>query len=200
MEHTRIRILQRENVKLRRQRAYLLIFMFLFIISLAFNAYLVMQLEKIQKESEKLVQAVDEYIVTVEKYKQVTRGNYIRPKIVQAVETEQHMKLEPITFEITGYCSCTKCCGKTDGITKSGVKAKSNKTIAMDKKYPMGTEVIIEGFENIVFEKQDIGGAIKGNKIDIYFDTHQEALNFGRQTKKVWILTPEALRLAQLNN
>jgi 3D (Asp-Asp-Asp) domain-containing protein len=50
---------------------------------------------------------------------------------------------------------------------------------------PFGTKVIIDGNTYIV---QDRGGAIKGNRIDLYFDSHQEALNFGRQTKEVTIL------------
>lgn len=200
MEYSRTRYLREQNVRLRRS---LIIILIAFLISLVYNIYLSIQLERLDEATRELIKSVDEYIETVEKHSQVTRGNYLRSKVVQAVketEASENELIEPIEFEVTGYCPCEKCCGKTDGITKSGVKAISSKTIAMDKKYPMGTEVIIEGFENIVFEKQDIGGAIKGNKIDIYFDTHQEALNFGRQTKKVWILTPEALQLAQLNN
>lgn len=51
---------------------------------------------------------------------------------------------------------------------------------------PFGTKIYIDGVgERIV---QDRGGAIKGNQIDLYFDSHQEALNFGRQTKQVTIL------------
>ena len=87
---------------------------------------------------------------------------------------------------ITAYCHCAKCCGKTDGITASGDKATEGVTIAMDKSMPFGTKIYIDGVgERIV---QDRGGAIKGNRIDLYFDSHQEALNFGRQTRQVKIL------------
>ena len=56
----------------------------------------------------------------------------------------------------------------------------------MNKSIPFGTKIYIDGVgERIV---QDRGGAIKGNRIDLYFDSHQEALNFGRQTKEVTIL------------
>ena len=59
-------------------------------------------------------------------------------------------------------------------------------TVAMDKSMPFGTKIYIDGVgERIV---QDRGGAIKGNRIDLYFGSHQEALNFGRQTKQVTIL------------
>lgn len=87
----------------------------------------------------------------------------------------------------TAYCHCAKCCGKSNGITASGVKAVEGVTIAADTKVlPFGTKVYIEGIgERIV---QDRGGAIKGNRIDIYFNTHEKALQYGRQTKEVTIL------------
>ena len=96
--------------------------------------------------------------------------------------------VQPIVEEyvITAYCPCVQCCGKSDGITASGEKAIEGITVAMDKSIPFGTKIYIDGVgERIV---QDRGGAIKGNKIDLYFDSHQEALNFGRQTKEVTIL------------
>lgn len=96
--------------------------------------------------------------------------------------------VQPIVEEyvITAYCPCEKCCGKSDGITASGEKAIEGVTVAADTDVlPFGTKVIIDGNTYTV---QDRGGAIKGNRIDLYFDSHQEALNFGRQTKEVTIL------------
>ena len=103
--------------------------------------------------------------------------------------TKQHettKQYETETYTITAYCHCVKCCGKTDGITASGVKAVEGITIATDKSIPFGTKIYIDGVgERIV---QDRGGAIKGNRIDLYFDSHEKALEFGRQTKQVTIL------------
>ena len=100
-------------------------------------------------------------------------------------EKTKHYETE--TYTITAYCACVKCCGKTDGITATGTKATEGRTIAVDpNKIPYGTEVNIEGVGVRVAE--DCGGAIKGNRIDIYFNDHQSALNFGRQTKEVTIL------------
>lgn len=88
-------------------------------------------------------------------------------------------------------CSCEKCCLKTDGITFIGEKATPHKTIAVDPSViPIGTLVMIEGLGT--FKAEDVGGAIKGNQIDMYFETHQEALNFG---KKEMVVT-HALRVA----
>ena len=84
-----------------------------------------------------------------------------------------------ITFRCTAYCPCSSCCGKSDGITATGTKATEGRTIAVDPNYiPYGTEVIIDGHKYVA---GDCGGVIKGNRIDIYFDSHQEALNFGVQ-------------------
>lgn len=97
-------------------------------------------------------------------------------------------------YVITAYCACYNCCNKkpTDkgyGITASGVKAQQGITVAADKSIPFGTRIYIEGVgERIV---QDRGGVIKGNRIDLYFDNHQSALNFGRQTKQVTIMKGE---------
>lgn len=88
-------------------------------------------------------------------------------------------------FKLTAYCACLKCCGKTDGITATGTKATQGRTIAVDPKViPYGSEVIINGHTYIA---EDCGGAIKNNRIDVYFDSHQEALNFGVQYAEVFL-------------
>lgn len=83
-------------------------------------------------------------------------------------------------FKLTAYCTCPVCCGQwADGITASGSKAVPGQTIAVDPDViPMGSTVYINGNEYIA---EDIGGAIKGNRIDILFPSHQEALEFGIQ-------------------
>lgn len=87
----------------------------------------------------------------------------------------------------TAYTSDFLSCGKWDGITASGKKAKWG-TIAMDKKYKFGTKVYIPMFKKI-FVVEDRGGAIKGNRIDIWFPSRQEALKFGVKKMKVYILS-----------
>ena len=88
-------------------------------------------------------------------------------------------------FKFTAYCACEKCCGKSDGITKTGTKATEGRTIAVDPNViPLGSEVIVDDHKYIA---EDVGGAIKGNRIDLYFESHQEALEFGVQHKEVFI-------------
>jgi len=79
-------------------------------------------------------------------------------------------------YKITAYCSCSKCCGKTNGITAMGTKAKANHTVAASSKFAFGTQLKING---IVYTVEDRGGAIYGNKIDIYMNSHSEALAWG---------------------
>ena len=88
------------------------------------------------------------------------------------------------TFKLTAYCACKKCCGKSNGITASGARAVEGVTVAADKRFPFGTKLIIDGHEYTV---QDRGGAIKSNRIDIYFTSHKSALKFGVQYAEVFV-------------
>lgn len=109
----------------------------------------------------------------------------VEPTTENVTEPTTQKAKKTITMVVTAYCSCRKCCGKTDGITASGVKAKQGVTVAADTRFPFGTKLEIDGK---IYTVQDRGGAIKGNLIDLYFESHQSALNFGRQTKEVTIL------------
>lgn len=89
-------------------------------------------------------------------------------------------------FELTAYDACEACCGKTDGITATMTKATAGRTIAVDPTViPYGTKVMIN---NHIYTAEDCGGAIKGNHIDIFVNTHEEGLQFGRQTAEVYVV------------
>lgn len=97
---------------------------------------------------------------------------------VESVETEREYEI--VVFECTAYCKGACCCGKwANGYTASGTVPQAGRTIAAPPEYEFGTEIEIG---EVVYIVEDRGGAIKGNKIDIYFDSHSEALKFGRQT------------------
>ena len=80
------------------------------------------------------------------------------------------------TYKITAYCPCSKCCGKTNGMTASGTKATAGRTVAASSKFAFGTKLNIGGH---IYTVEDRGGAVKGNKIDIFVNTHAEALAWG---------------------
>ena len=79
-------------------------------------------------------------------------------------------------YKITAYCPCSKCCGKTSGRTASGTTATAGRTVAASSKFAFGTKLNIGGH---VYTVEDRGGAINGNKIDIFVNTHAEALQWG---------------------
>lgn len=93
-----------------------------------------------------------------------------------------------MNVKATAYDACMHCCGKTDGITRSGTKAKVNHTIAVDPSViPIGTKIYIPELGRI-FTAEDTGGAIKGNRIDIYMENHSQAKDFGVQNLQAYIL------------
>ena len=95
---------------------------------------------------------------------------------------------------ITAYCPCEKCCGiwaknRPNGVvyTASGEVAQEGVTVAADwDVYPAGTVLYIEGMGEYIV--QDVGGAVNGNHIDIFLDSHEKAVNFGKQTAFVEVL------------
>jgi 3D (Asp-Asp-Asp) domain-containing protein len=98
--------------------------------------------------------------------------------------------LKAEVFKATAYCSCKKCCDKDPsdkwyGITATGKRAKLG-TVAVDRKViKLGSKLRIEGFPNTIFRAEDIGSAIIGKHIDLWFPSHKEALKFGVQKKVV---------------
>ena len=80
------------------------------------------------------------------------------------------------TYKITAYCSCSKCCGKTTGRTASGTVASAGRTVAAPAKFAFGTKLNIGGH---IYTVEDRGGAIQGNRIDIYVSSHAAALQWG---------------------
>lgn len=80
-------------------------------------------------------------------------------------------------YKVTAYCACAKCCGgHANGYTASGTKATQGRTVAAPSNLSFGTKLIINGKEYVV---EDRGGAIKGNRIDVYVNSHAEALRWG---------------------
>ena len=89
-------------------------------------------------------------------------------------------------FRITYYTNSIECCGKTDGVTRSGAIAKANHTIAVDPEVvPLGSEVMIGG---TVYTAEDIGGAVKGKVIDIYVDDLSAGRPFDADEMEVFVL------------
>lgn len=113
---------------------------------------------------------------------------YTEPELTDANPVTKLEKQELISlgeFKITHYCSCSKCCGKGDGITYTGAKATVGRTIGVDPKViPLGSTVYIDGQAYVA---EDTGGGIKGNRIDMFVGSHQEAIEKGVYESEVFI-------------
>ncbi len=116
-----------------------------------------------------------------------------------------------MTMEVTGYCACQICCGwerswfglgpaviasgpnkgkpKEVGVTAAGTKAQVGTVAADTRYYPFGTVVYVPGYG--WGRVEDRGGAIKGQKLDLFFNSHQDALEWGRQKKNVQVWYPK---------
>jgi 3D (Asp-Asp-Asp) domain-containing protein len=108
-----------------------------------------------------------------------------------------------VTMEVTGYCPCGECCGwtrtwygkpvvasgpnkgerKRIGVTASGVHARPGTIAADTARYPFGSVMRVPGYG--LGRVEDRGGAIRGDRLDVFFRDHEDALRWGRQTLRV---------------
>ena len=87
------------------------------------------------------------------------------------------------TFKISAYCGCEACSGG-HLYTYSGAVPKEDHTISADlDQFPLGTKLLIDG---IIYTVEDKGSGVVENHLDIYFDTHEEALDYGLQKVEVF--------------
>ena len=89
--------------------------------------------------------------------------------------------------QYTYYCCepYEHICGTGTGLTATGIPVAPGMVAVDPDIIPLGSTVIIDGQEYLA---ADTGGAIKGNRIDIAVETHQEALDLGVRTAEVWIV------------
>jgi 3D (Asp-Asp-Asp) domain-containing protein len=81
------------------------------------------------------------------------------------------------TWTVTAFCPCKICCGPAAcGITASGTRA-NHRLVAAPRHIPFGTRLTIPGYGAALVE--DRGGAVRGNRLDVLFPTHKEALAWG---------------------
>jgi len=113
------------------------------------------------------------------------------PNQSSEVEMESDVCAKPVRqslgfFEVTAYCPCEKCCGEyADGITASGHMIQAgDKFCAADPMISFGLKLEILGYGFVPV--LDRGGAIKGRKLDVFFNTHQEALEWGRKKLEIY--------------
>ncbi len=96
------------------------------------------------------------------------------------------LRSKSFVANVSAYTAAADECGKSDGITASGVTVMERRTLACPPEYPFGAQIEIEGVGTFVCE--DRGGAIKGNRFDIYVKTKAEAFAFGRRYLAVRVI------------
>ena len=125
-------------------------------------------------------------------YKAIPEVKPQTPTVVPIFQDRpQNQATDAKIWNVSGYCQGPCCCGEfADGITASGHKIQPGDVfVAAPKSIPFGTKLWIPGYNGgKAVSVLDRGGAIKGNKLDVFFggkDGHQKALQFGRQYLQV---------------
>lgn len=108
--------------------------------------------------------------------------NYKEPPIQSA--SRSRLLPTPLKMIATAY-SRSEEEGTANGITASETMVRPGVVAVDPEVIPLGTEIIIEGMG--VFTAEDTGGNIKGNRLDIYFESREEAFEFGIQSVNVFI-------------
>ncbi|MEH7481183.1 3D domain-containing protein, partial [Neobacillus drentensis] len=139
-----------------------------------------------EKPMNPVTQAPRESAPAVEAVKPAAQAPKESAPAVEAASTSNSSSKE-ITVKATAYtASCEGC----SGTTATGINLKANpnaKVIAVDPAViPLGSKVYVEGYGEAI--AGDTGGAIKGNRIDVFIPSEQDAINFGVKQLNVEIL------------
>ena len=181
----------------------------LFSFFIVWNSFkLLAEVEKMTYSAEREIQklyeikdfAINEAVcdATEEKIESVDREENVAAKTGDTTVALENKKESLGEFKLTAYCSCEKCCGewalnrpkdengKDIVYGSTGTILVAGTSIATDPSViPYGSQVEINGH---IYTAHDTGGAIQGNRIDVYFDNHQDALNFGVQYAEVFLI------------
>lgn len=124
----------------------------------------------------------NEYDKLAEESKDKTIAIETLQNTIAELKSEQPKWTAIGTFKITAYgVDCSGC----TGLTKSGTVPQEGRTIAVDPSViPLGSEVMFDGE---IYVAEDIGGAIQGNVIDLFYGTESESLEYGIQYHTVYI-------------
>lgn len=113
-------------------------------------------------------------------------------EMIEAALLANATRLDGVT--VTHYCPCAACCGKSDGITASGLRATPGVTVAVDPEIiPLGADVLVDYGDGEIkyYRADDTGSAVKGAHIDLCMASHEEAVQAGVRTATVyWVAQP----------
>lgn len=114
-----------------------------------------------------------------------TNGDPLAQEAADATAASQN--IVPLgVFKTTGYCPCRACSEGWGRHTSTGAVATAGHTIAVDPRViPYGSKVMING---VIYTAEDRGGAVRGNHIDVFFNTHAETRQHGTQNAEVYLV------------
>ncbi|MGN0846923.1 MAG: 3D domain-containing protein [Kiritimatiellia bacterium] len=129
-------------------------------------------------------------------------------RTVAAAGTNAVVVATQMVVRVTGYCNCGACCGwkrswfgfgrpvytsgplkgkpKKVGVTARGTVARRGTIAADPKVFPFGTRLRVPGYGEGVVE--DVGGAVVGRHIDVWFPSHDAARRWGTKRIPVEVL------------
>ena len=99
------------------------------------------------------------------------------------------------TYRVTAYCACEKCCGewannRPDGVVYGAAGVELQSGVSCASPLPFGTVVEVEGLGEYVVQDRTAKWVVEKygeNLIDIYFDNHEAACDFGLQHLNVYL-------------
>lgn len=148
--------------------------------------------DKVLYGGELLEEIVKEVIVKEEAQDQITLIG-VENLIEDPFTGNNYEYTKVYTMEASAYANSG---GTGDGITKSGIRTFVGVVAVDPKVIPLGTRLYVEGYG--VALAADIGGAIKGHKIDLFFNTEKECFSFGRRQKTVYVLKDQTVDVASV--
>lgn len=195
--------LTREERRRRSQRRlmYITYLLFLLLLLAWLGSYLIMTVEAEPANHSKAEVVRDSGSLPGDDTPDTTRC-YLTEEEVEAAENEMieaallanATRLDSVT--VTHYCTCSRCCGKSDGITASGRKATPGISVAVDPSIiPLGSDVLVDYGDGEMHycRADDTGSAVKGNHIDLCMESHEAAIQAGVRTATVYFIEEGAI-------
>lgn len=141
---------------------------------------------------EELVDDETSNVITVGEASSQGTEEIAEEEILEETDSEEashtHNDLQSLgIFRTTGYCPCYRCSEGWGRRTSTGATATSSHTVAVDPRViPYGTKLMIEG---VIYTAEDRGGGVKGNHIDIFFDSHTQTRQHGSRQQEVFLVS-----------
>lgn len=143
--------------------------------------------EKVFVGGELIEEKIKESIIKEEPQDEIILKG-IQNEIKDPIAATSYEFTKVYAMEATAY---TNSGGNGNGITASGARTFVGMVAVDPRVIPLGTKLYVQGYGIAI--AGDTGGAIKGNKIDLFFNTENECYNFGRRMRNVYVLKDQSV-------